>query len=379
MNTLALYFHIPFCNERKCDYCSFISFCNKKDRMDEYVDALIKEIKMRGAKEGKEYKISSIFFGGGTPSVLSDGQMTKIMIAIKQNFRLLPNAEITIEANPESITESKLREYLLVGVNRLSIGVQSLNDKLLAAIGRRHTSKQAKEALSLAKKIGFKNINVDMMIGLPEQTLSDVKKTVKYLIKERVNHVSAYSLILEPGTVLQEKVRVGVIKLPSEDETVEMYNLVLDMLSHAGIKRYEVSNFAMLDYECKHNQNYWRLGEYLAFGVGGHSYMKDTRFANTDDFDKYLQSIENNTLPIVSVEKLSFNERREETIMLALRTREGLNLEEFDNRFGGHFLRDKKKEIEFLSNRGFISLRNGYLKVSENAYYVLNSIILKLV
>lgn len=347
--------------------------------MDEYVEALIKEIKMRGTKEGKEYKISSIFFGGGTPSVLSDGQMTKIMIAIKQNFRLLPNAEITIEANPESITESKLREYLLVGINRLSIGVQSLNDKLLVSIGRRHTSKQAKDAISLAKKIGFKNINVDMMIGLPGQTLSDVKKMVKYLIKEKVNHVSAYSLILEPGTVLQEKVRVGVVKLPSEDETVEMYNLVYDLLSRAGIKRYEVSNFSMLDYECKHNQNYWRLGEYLAFGVGGHSYMNDTRFANIDDFDKYLQSVENNTLPIVSVEKLSFNERREETIMLALRTSEGLNLEEFDNRFGGHFLRDKKKEIEFLSSRGFISLRNGYLKVSENAYYVLNSIILKLV
>ena len=159
----------------------------------------------------------------------------------------------------------------------------------------------------------------------------------------------------------------------------EMYNLVYDLLSKAGIKRYEVSNFAMLDYESKHNQNYWKLGEYLAFGIGGHSYMNDTRFANTDDFDKYIKSIEENTFPIVMVEKLSLTMRREEAIMLELRTREGLNIEEFDDKFGGHILRDKKKEIEFLSSKGFISLRNGYIKVSENAYYVLNSIIMKLI
>ena len=379
MKTLALYFHIPFCNGKKCDYCNFVSYVDKDAQMEKYVDSLIKEIKLRGEKEGKEYKISSVYFGGGTPSVLKPGMITNIMIAIKQNFKLLQNVEITIECNPETATEDKLREYLIAGINRISFGVQTLNDKILNLIGRRHNSKQAKEAIMLAKKVGFKNISVDVMLGLPKQTLGDVKKMTRFLIKSGVNHVSAYSLILEKGTVLYDKVKVGALSVPSEDDTVEMYNLVYDLLSKAGLKRYEVSNFAMLDYESKHNQNYWKLGEYLAFGIGGHSYMNDTRFANTDDFDKYIKSIEENTFPIVMVEKLSLTMRREEAIMLELRTREGLNIEEFDDKFGGHILRDKKKEIEFLSSKGFISLRNGYIKVSENAYYVLNSIIMKLI
>lgn len=379
MKTLSLYIHIPFCNKKKCDYCNFVSFVDKQALMQKYVDALIEEIKMRGKKEGKNYKISSIFFGGGTPSVLGVGMISNIMIALKQNFRFLRNVEITVECNPETATEEKLREYKLAGINRMSFGVQTLNDKILKLIGRQHTAKQAKEAVELAKDVGFQNISVDMMLGLPGQKIGDVKKMVRFLVRQKVNHVSAYSLILEPGTVMYDKVKVGALKVPSEDETVEMYNTVYDLLSRAGLKRYEVSNFSMLDYECKHNQNYWKLGEYLAFGVGGHSYMNDTRFANTEDFDKYINSIENDTFPIVSVEKLSLNMRREESIMLGLRTREGINIEDFDNEYGGHILKDKKQEIEFLSSRGFISLRNGHIKVSENAYYVLNSIIMKLI
>ena len=379
MKTLALYFHIPFCNGKKCEYCNFVSFTNKENLMETYVDALIREIRMRGEKEGKEYKVSSIYFGGGTPSTLKQGMITNILIAIKQNFKLLNNVEITIECNPETATEDKLREYLIAGINRISFGVQTLNDKILTLIGRRHDSKQAKAVVGLAKQVGFKNISVDMMIGLPKQTMTDVKKMTKFLIKSGVSHVSCYSLILEKGTVMYDKVKVGALTVPSEDETVEMYNFVYDTLSKAGLKRYEVSNFALLDYESKHNQNYWKLGEYLAFGIGGHSYMNDTRFANTEDFDKYIKSIKENTFPIVSVEKLSLSMKREETIMLGLRTREGLNIEEFDYKFGGHILRDKKAEIEFLSSRGFISLRNGCIKVSENAYYVLNSIIMKLI
>ena len=163
-----------------------------------------------------------------------------------------------------------------------------MNDKILALIGRRHDSKQAKAVVGLAKQVGFKNISVDMMIGLPKQTMADVKKMTKFLIKSGVSHVSCYSLILEKGTVMYDKVKVGALTVPSEDETVEMYNFVYDTLSKAGLKRYEVSNFALLDYESKHNQNYWKLGEYLAFGIGGHSYMNDTRFANEVFYPKAI-------------------------------------------------------------------------------------------
>lgn len=379
MKNLALYIHIPFCNQKKCDYCSFISYCDKKDEFDDYIDHLMKEIKLRGLSEGNQYKISSIYFGGGTPSVLREGDITNIMLQIKRYFKLLPNVEITIEANPDSITEEKLREYLLVGINRISIGVQSINDKLLSSIGRLHNSKQAKQAIKLAQKVGFKNISVDMMIGLPSQTLKDVKKMAKFVAKSHVQHVSCYSLIVEPNTVLQEKLKAGVVTLPSEDETVEMYNLAYEIFKKAGLKRYEVSNFAIEDYECKHNQNYWQLGEYLALGIAGHSYMKDTRFANVEDYNKYITSLDNDTFPIVSVEKLNLNMRREETLMLALRTREGLKIDEYDYKFGGHILKDKKKQVEFLCKNGFISVKNDYLRVCDNAFYVLNRIILMLI
>lgn len=379
MNTLALYFHIPFCHNKKCDYCSFVSYCNKDDEKKIYVDALMKEIAMRGEEIGSKYKISSIYFGGGTPSMLDEGVFTNIMIQIKKYFRLLNNCEITIEVNPDSITEDKLREYLLIGVNRLSIGVQTLNDDLLKVIGRQHTSKQAKMAVELAKKVGFKNISIDMMIGLPYQTIADAKKMAKFVTKSKVQHVSCYSLIVEDGTSIAEKLKAGVIDLPSEDDTVEMYNLCLETFEKAGLMRYEVSNFAVPDYESKHNMTYWEMGEYLAFGLAGHSYMNDTRFANTSDFAKYIENINNDTLPIVSVEKLSLKKRKEEAVMLGLRTREGLDIEAFDYKYGGHILRDKKKEIDFLHMHGFITIKNGHICVSHNAYYVLNSIILKLI
>lgn len=379
MNTLSLYFHIPFCHNKKCEYCSFVSYCSKEDEQSIYVDALMKEIRLRGEEIGKSYKISSIYFGGGTPSMLNEGVFTNLMIQIKKYFRLLSNCEITIEVNPDSVTEAKLREYLLSGINRLSIGVQTLNDDILKVIGRQHNAKQAKNVVVLAKKVGFKNISLDMMIGLPFQTLNDVKKMIKFVTKSKVQHVSCYSLILEDGTPLANKVRAGALTPPSDDDTVEMYNLCLHSFEKAGLKRYEVSNFSLEDYESKHNMTYWTMGEYLAFGVAGHSYMNDTRFANTKDFDKYIESISSDTLPIVSVEKLSLRKRKEEAIMLGLRTKDGIDIEAFDYKFGGHLLRDKKNEIDFLHLHGFITFRKGRLCVSDNAFYVLNSIILKLI
>ena len=348
--------------------------------MESYIQALVKEIKMQGKTYGKYYHVSSVYIGGGSPSVLKEGMVAKIMSEIKNNFKLLSNCEISVEVNPGSVTEKKLLEYKLVGANRLSIGGQSLNQKILDLLGRKHTVKDTKLALKLARKIGFENINIDMMLALPTQKIQDVKKMAKYLVKQQIPHISPYSLILEKGTPLYEMVQKKQVTLPSEDDSVEMYNAVYDILKKNGYVRYEVSNFALPDYESKHNLNYWQMGEYIAFGLAGHSFIDNYRLANTDSLVKYIECLnEKNELPQQSKEKVNLAQRKEETIMLALRTNEGLNLAEFDKQFSCHLMSDKKKEIEFLTTHNLVTIKQGYLRVNEHAYYVLNSIILKLV
>ncbi len=378
MKNLSIYVHIPFCLH-KCTYCNFVSFCSGDDKKEEYVKNVCDEIRMRGKDWGKSYHISSIYIGGGSPSVLKEGHVSKIITEIKNNFKLLSNCEISVELNPGSVTEKKLLEYKLVGVNRLSIGGQTLNNNILKILGRQHDVKDTKNAIKMAKKIGFENINVDMMLALPTQKLSDVKTMAKFLIKNKIAHISPYSLILEPGTPLYKQVANKKVTLPSEDDAVEMYNLVYNILTKNGYNRYEVSNFSLPDYESRHNLNYWQMGEYIAFGLAGHSFVNNTRFANTDNLEEYSKFITNGKLPVVSSEKITLNQRKDETLMLALRTSEGLNLKEFDSQFNCNLMSDKKKEIEFLINHNFISIKRGYLKVNDNAFYVLNSIITKLV
>lgn len=378
MKNLSIYVHIPFCLH-KCTYCNFVSFCSGDDKKEEYINNVCEEIRMRGKDWGKSYHISSIYIGGGSPSVLKEGQVSKIITEIKNNFKLLSNCEISVELNPGSVTEKKLLEYKLVGVNRLSIGGQTLNNNILKILGRQHDVKDTKNAIKMAKKIGFENINVDMMLALPTQKLSDVKTMAKFLIKNKIAHISPYSLILEPGTPLYKQVTNKKVTLPSEDDSVEMYNLVYSLLTKNGYNRYEVSNFSLPDYESRHNLNYWQMGEYIAFGLAGHSFVNNTRFANTDKLEEYSKIIKSGKLPVVSSEKITLSQRKDETLMLALRTSDGLNLKEFDSQFNCNLMTDKKKEIEFLTNHNFISIKRGYLKVNDNAFYVLNSIITKLV
>ncbi len=379
MKKLSLYIHIPFCHKKKCNYCDFVSFCDKNESIDDYVKTLLKEIQMRAKSLENEFEIATIFVGGGTPSVLSSSQMGEILGVIKKHFFVRKDAEITVEANPDSVSEQKLVDYLSFGVNRLSFGGQTMNDKVLNIIGRQHTSTQLKEAISLAKKVGFKNINVDMMIGLPSQTLSDALRMADYLVKNGVSHISCYSLILEENTPLWQSVTKKEISLPEEDLTVKMYDKVYKKLKIYGYIRYEVSNFSLKDYECKHNQNYWEMGDYLAFGVAGHSFLGGVRFENTPDFDEYIKKINAGVFAVVKEEKLTLLQEKEENVMLSLRTNKGINLNEFNKKFSCDILLEKKKEIEFLSSHKFIIIENGVLKVSENAFYLLNSIIAKLV
>lgn len=379
MKDLSLYIHIPFCSGHKCSYCSFVSFCNKRNDMEDYVRALCEELKLRSKQFGGEYSLATIYFGGGTPSCLETGLITRIMLAIKENFKIKKTAEISIECNPESLTREKLEEYKLNGINRLSIGVQSFSNGVLDFIGRSHTAKMAKDAIIMAQKMGFENISVDMMLGLPAQNDYDVEQMAKWLAKHNIKHISAYSLILEEGTPMKKLVDEGRLTVPTDDETVDMYNSVYAVLKKYGYVRYEVSNFALPDYECKHNIVYWTGKEYLGIGLASHSYMLGKRFCNTEDFDKYVSNLMDKKLAVESVETLSPAQKREEEIMLALRTNLGLDTYRLDRLYGGNFLKDKAKEIEFLSKNGFIRLENGRIFVCENAYYVLSSIISKLV
>ena len=379
MKDLSLYIHIPFCSGHKCNYCSFVSFCNKRNDMEDYVRALCEELKLRSKQFGGEYSLATIYFGGGTPSCLETGLITRIMLAIKENFKINKNAEISIECNPESLTREKLEEYKLNGINRLSIGVQSFSNGVLDFIGRSHTAKMAKDAIIVAQKMGFENSSVDMMLGLPAQNDYDVEQMAKWLAKHNVKHVSAYSLILEDGTPMKKLVDEGRLSVPTDDETVDMYNGVYSVLKKYGYIRYEVSNFALPDYECKHNLVYWTGKEYLGIGLASHSYMSGKRFCNTEDFDKYVSNLMDKKLAVESVETLTPAQKREEEIMLALRTNLGLDTYRLDRLYGGNFLKDKAKEIEFLSKNGFIRLENGRIFVCDNAYYVLSSIVSKLV
>jgi len=374
---LSLYIHIPFC-ARRCGYCNFVTFVEKENYMFDYVDCLIKEMKLY-SKKTQDHVVQSVYVGGGTPSYLHSGLMLKIFKALKENFKFLRNAEITIEANPNSLTVEKLEEYKACGVNRLSIGAQTCNNHILKDIDRLHNFDDFKLALELAQGNGFENISVDMLLGLPKQKKSDVMKMLKYLVAHEVKHISAYSLILERGTPMFNKVSSGKVSLPSEDKTVDMYNAVYKYLAKKGFKRYEVSNFAIPDYECIHNTVYWTMAEYIGLGVAAHSYFGGDRFANTNNLDDYITKLDSKKSPVVDKETLTIEEQREETIMLSLRTSKGINIEAFNQKFHCNLLEDKKEEVLFLLTNRFIIIERGFLRLAENAFYVLNSVVQKLI
>ena len=378
MKKISLYIHIPFCNKSKCSYCSFISFCNQEDKIDKYISSVREEMIMY-SKQFEDYILDTIFIGGGTPSVLSSAQMTSLFSAIRQNFVISNDAEITVECNVDSLTEEKLLTYRNLGVNRISIGAQSLSDDVLSCIGRRHSAEDVVNAVRMIKRTGFENFNVDMMVGLPHQTIDDVTKMASFMVMENVPHVSCYSLILEEGTPLYASVDSGCYSLPSEDETVVMYDKVYAILEQNGIKRYEVSNFAVEGRECRHNLCYWQGGDYLGLGVSAHSYTCGVRFSNFENLDDYFSMIDSHHKPVANSEKISLLQEREEYIMLHLRTKKGINLAEFEVKFNENLQKTRENEIKFLISHNLININNGFLSIADGSFYVMNSIVLKLI
>lgn len=346
----GLYIHIPFC-VKKCDYCDFVSFANPS-RREAYVRALINELERTDCKTDT---IDTVFIGGGTPTVLPSGCIKRILDTARRSFFIAKDAEITIEGNPGTLMKDKLDEYLSAGVNRISVGVQSLDYKLLSRIGRIHTAKEALGALALVREAGFTNVNADVMYGLPGQSVEQFEDTLRGVASAGVEHISAYSLILEEGTPLFSRVEAGE-NLPDEDECYAMHALTIDLLDKLGYSRYEISNYAKPGRECRHNLNYWDCGDYLGFGVAAHSALhRDgalTRAYNTSDLDEYISA---GGVGVMTAEREAPDEEIFDYIMLGLRKTEGISPEGFLSRFGRDVFEVYSEPVQKLRENGWLA------------------------
>ena len=329
---IGLYIHIPFCLS-KCPYCDFFSIVSNDEELKRrYISALINEIEIYGRKI-KDVELISIYVGGGTPTVLEGEQLSEILSSCFNNFPVAEKAEITIEVNPGTIYGDKISELLQAGVNRISIGGQSFNDRVLKKIGRTHSKEDIIKTYQLARCAGLKNINVDLMFGLPGLSKKEFEKTLKELLVLRPEHISLYALTIEPDTPFYEFVESGRIRLPSDGFCSELFVSAIDLFSENGYEHYEISNFAIPGKRCIHNELYWKNKSYLGIGAGATSYLDNKRYQNYRDLEQYINLLENGILPIRYQEILPLKERMAETIILRLRLMEGLNRYDFRREF----------------------------------------------
>lgn len=376
---LSLYIHIPFCNSR-CNYCNFVSFVASEQEKLRYVECLKKEIMIRAKEYNKFFTIKTIFIGGGTPSCLRNGAIKDILQTIYKHFTVKNDAEITIELNPNTATKEKIEEFVISGINRFSIGLQCISPLVLKNMGRTHTLDDFNNAVSLIREQGVSNINADMIVGYPGQSEKDTVETAKYLVSKNIPHVSAYILSVEQGTPLQFMIDNGTQKLPKEEKLLKTYQAVVNTLSEAGYIRYEVSNFAKPGFVCKHNLTYWTRNEYLGLGVSAHSYIDGVRFFNTENLQSYCQCLETkNKAPVSSVTKLTTAEKKEEAVMLSLRTNEGLSTKAYEEEFHENFLAKHKDQLASFIKLGLLTIdREGNIKATAKGFLVLNKLILEL-
>ena len=328
MQELELYLHIPFCVQ-KCAYCDFLSAPAGDAAKAEYVDALKQEIQ-RYRKMARSYRVSSVFVGGGTPSILSCGQILEIFKTLRQVFVIQSDAEVTIEANPGTVTKEKLAAWKQAGINRISFGLQSVNNEELKMLGRIHTWEEFLESFSLARAVGFSNINVDLMSGLPGQSLSSWEESLEKVAKLQPEHVSAYSLIIEEGTPFALK----KLNLPDEEEERKMYEKTHEILESYGYHQYEISNYGKPGKECLHNIGYWQRKEYLGLGLGSASLIRERRFHNTGKMERYLAKSDQVGEIREDIEKLTRENQMEEFMFLGWRMLEGVSEKEFQEKFG---------------------------------------------
>ncbi len=375
----GIYLHIPFC-ERKCIYCDFYSVENLSI-LEDFVNYLLKEIDIfiNESDFVRDSYFDTIYFGGGTPSLLEPSHIEKILNELNKKFKISSNPEITVETNPGTVDKRKLSELKKIGVNRISFGVQSFFDDDLRFLGRIHSAEDAVNCVKLAFESGLDNVNIDLIFALPGQGKERWRENLKKAIELQVPHISAYSLIVEKGTPLYELVKNGEVLLPSVDEQAELYEICIDLLEGAGYNHYEVSNFAKKGFECRHNLKYWQYENYLGFGPSAHSFWEDKRWWNIANLNKYLNAINLGKLPIANFEILSEDKKIEEFIYLGLRST-GVDFRKFRNKFGFDFIDGEiMDEIIELEKHGFVKLDEFAVKLTRKGFLLCDEIAVNLI
>ena len=368
---IGLYVHIPFC-VRKCNYCDFCSFpIESISFRDKYISALCREIE---GYRGRNISLNSIFFGGGTPSLLTADEMSRIVSVIQKSFLILEDTEFTLEANPGTIDEEKLSEFVSLGINRLSLGLQSIHENEMKILGRIHSFDDFEKVYHSARSLGISNINVDLMYGIPEQTMESFEATVKKIIELSPEHISLYGLIFEEGTPFYNK--KNSLSLPGEDSECDMYYLAARLLRENRYRHYEISNYAKEGRESRHNMKYWRCDEYIGVGLSAYSYFDGRRYGNTDMVTEYLSDSYRGFAYEENVDNSSL---AYEFVMLGLRTADGISLKEYKEKFGYDFLENRENLIKKLVDDGYAILKEGRLFLSEKGFYVSNYILTELI
>lgn len=372
MKNLGIYVHIPFC-KKKCEYCDFISYSGIEEKADSYIRSLIQDI-INSSNKVKDYEVDTIYFGGGTPSYIDSSLIVEVLNSIRENYNVLEDVEITLEVNPGTVNEEKLLSYKQAGINRLSIGLQSTNNRLLELIGRIHNYNEFLETYKLAKNVGFNNINVDLMLALPTQTLDEIIGSVREVISLKPEHISLYSLILEEGTPLYTRVNSGELELTDEKLERHMYWRTKQLLEQAGYKHYEISNFAKKGFESKHNLNCWNQNEYLGFGIASHSYLENKRFSKITNIDEYIKNInENNFDKNIIIEETQDRETKaKEYMMLGFRKLDGISISEFERKFEINPLFYFRFEISKLEEEDLIEVDLDDIKLTQKGLDLAN-------
>ena len=367
---IGLYVHIPFC-VRKCNYCDFCSVACESEKMKKYIASLIAEIE--GYKRTPKIKINSIFFGGGTPSVIDPELFTLVSRVIYDSFDVLSDSEFSLEVNPATLSEEKLDAFITAGVNRISIGLQSVHENEMKILGRIHSFEDFKSTYRMIRNAGIRNVNVDLMYGIPKQSEESFKETLNTVIDLHPEHVSVYGLIIEEGTPFYNNVEN--LDLPDEESEYNMYLAANELLSGAGYNHYEISNYSLHGYRCKHNLKYWHDEEYIGVGLSAHSYFEGKRFYNTNSFDEYFDS---NGLKYRKEERVSVGRDKFEYAMLALRLSEGISLSEYKDLFGENFAESSENKLRSYIDAGFMEITNNRLHFTAKGFYVSNSIMAEL-
>ena len=372
MKTTACYIHIPFC-DHKCIYCDFYSVITS-DTISSFLKSLKEEINFYGKRHSSNRILTSIFFGGGTPSLMEPAYLQEILSEIKNNFLLKKDAEITMETNPGTVDIKKLAEFRKIGFNRISIGIQSFNDDELKFLTRIHNSNTAVKTINDSVAAGFENISIDLIFNLPKQTKEKWMQNLKIACSLPINHISAYSLIVENGTILNKMIVDGKVIMQDDDYDADLYETTIEYLEANGFAQYEVSNFAKSGYQCVHNNSYWHYKDYLGFGTSAHSFIDGKRWWNYSSVKRYVNEISKNGNALANHEQLTDEEIHGEYIMLALRS-SGIDLKNYKKKCGDDWLEKNNTYFEELSKKNLIMYDDEILKLTAKGYTLCDEIL----